>query len=339
MSLQLQLLYFVVATFFHEVAVAEAFGHVAYNDSSKCVVYKALPACFGPQLPAEGLAGYLMRAIPPNACHAIENPPAPRKASEKYIALIQGCGCSFAEKVLHAQQAGYQAAVVYNVDSEQLITMTSDDKEIQQQIEIPSLFTGESVSLHMEKTSQCEKGAYIRLLPPKYYFAPYQGNAKMLQDTRIMRDMFYIIITTISIMVGIRWCKKARKIKLYTYKPGDKHESCVICMSEYKEGDLLKILSCSHAYHCGCIDTWLHTQTGKKTCPFCKQPVNTHGQGELLLEQAHEDVNEEEEEEEQGQEYDAFREEYEDDEYRDGEQDNASSVEGECFNSLENSTI
>uniref|UniRef100_A0A8B9EDF9 PA domain-containing protein n=1 Tax=Anser cygnoides TaxID=8845 RepID=A0A8B9EDF9_ANSCY len=106
-----------------------------------CCVFQTL---LWPPLPAEGLAGYLMRAIPPNACHAVENPPAPRKASEKYIALIQGCGCSFAEKVLHAQQAGYQAAVVYNVDSEQLITMTSDDKEIQQQIEIPSLFTGES---------------------------------------------------------------------------------------------------------------------------------------------------------------------------------------------------
>uniref|UniRef100_A0A493TV35 RING-type domain-containing protein n=1 Tax=Anas platyrhynchos platyrhynchos TaxID=8840 RepID=A0A493TV35_ANAPP len=53
------------------------------------------------------------------------------------------------------------------------------------------------------------------------------------------------------------WCKKARKTKLYTYKRGDKHDSCVICMSDYKEGDLLKILSCSHAYHCSCIDTWL----------------------------------------------------------------------------------
>uniref|UniRef100_A0A8V1ABC0 PA domain-containing protein n=1 Tax=Gallus gallus TaxID=9031 RepID=A0A8V1ABC0_CHICK len=102
--------------------------------------------------PARGLMGYLMRAIPPNACHTMLNPPAPRKASEKYIALIQGCDCPYAEKVLRAQQAGYQAAVVYNVDSEELMSMMSDDKEIQQQIKIPSLFTGESVSLHLQKT-------------------------------------------------------------------------------------------------------------------------------------------------------------------------------------------
>uniref|UniRef100_A0A8C2TUT3 PA domain-containing protein n=1 Tax=Coturnix japonica TaxID=93934 RepID=A0A8C2TUT3_COTJA len=97
-------------------------------------------------LPAEGLMGRLMRAIPPNACHTVLNPPAPRKASEKYIALIQGHDCPYAEKVLRAQQAGYQAAVVYNTDSEDLMSMMADDKEIQQQIKIPSLFTGKSPS-------------------------------------------------------------------------------------------------------------------------------------------------------------------------------------------------
>uniref|UniRef100_A0A8B9RQQ1 PA domain-containing protein n=1 Tax=Accipiter nisus TaxID=211598 RepID=A0A8B9RQQ1_9AVES len=117
----------------------------------------SLPACFGPRLPAEGLTGYLVRVIPPNACHAIENPPAPRNASETYIALIQGYNCSYVKKVLHAQQAGYHTAVVHNVDSEQVITMTADDEEIQQLIKIPSLFTGQSVSLHLQRTSQYEK--------------------------------------------------------------------------------------------------------------------------------------------------------------------------------------
>ncbi|KAM6113496.1 E3 ubiquitin-protein ligase RNF13-like [Phoenicopterus ruber ruber] len=337
MNLWLHLLYFVVAAAFYNTALAESFGYVAYNDSSKCVAYKALPACFGPRLPAEGLTGYLMRVIPPNACHAIENPPAPRKASEMYIALIQGYDCSFLEKVLHAQQAGYQTAVVYNVDSEQLITMTADDQEIQQLIKIPSLFTGQSVSLHLQRTLQCEKGTYISLLPPKHYLSPCQDNTKMLQETSSMRefrDLLYVTIATISIMVGLSWYKRACKIKLHTYKQGDKYESCVICMAEYKEGDHLKILSCSHAYHSACIDAWFHTQPRKKTCPFCKQVVNTCGRGDLLPEQAGEDVNEEEQDHEDN----AFREGHED-EYAEEEKEDASTVEGEGFHALENSTI
>lgn len=54
MNLWLQLLPFVVTAAFCNVTLAEIFAYVAYNDSSKCIAYKALPAYSGPQLPAEG---------------------------------------------------------------------------------------------------------------------------------------------------------------------------------------------------------------------------------------------------------------------------------------------
>lgn len=335
MNLRPQVLHLVVAAAFYNTALAEVLGYVAYNDSSKCIAYKALPACFWPQVLVEGLTGYLMRAIPTNACHATESPAAPREASEMYIALMQGYDCSSVEKAHCGQQAGYQTAVVYSVDSEQLNTMMADDKEIQQLIKI-SLFTGQSVSLHLRGTLQCVKGAYIRLLPPKTCLSLCQVNAKMLQKTFIMqdfRDIFHII-AAISVMVGLSWYKRAHKLKLHTYKQGDKYETCVICMADYKEGDRLKILSCSHAYHIICINIWFHTQSRKKTCPFCKQVVNTYGQGDLLPEQAGEDVNEEE----QGYEDNASREGH-DDEYVEKEKDDASTVEGEEFDVLEDITI
>uniref|UniRef100_A0A8C0F4T7 Uncharacterized protein n=1 Tax=Bubo bubo TaxID=30461 RepID=A0A8C0F4T7_BUBBB len=93
MNLWLQLLHFVDAAAFYDAALAEVFGYKAYNDT-------------------EGLTGYLAGVILPNACHAILQ--HQKKASERYIALIQGYDCSF---------AGYHMALVYNVDSEQLITM------------------------------------------------------------------------------------------------------------------------------------------------------------------------------------------------------------------------
>ncbi|XP_062452567.1 E3 ubiquitin-protein ligase RNF167-like [Rhea pennata] len=366
MNLLLHLLHCMVTTFFYDTAVAETFSHVVYNHNSKCVAYKALPACFGPPLPVEGLTGYVIRVTPPKACHAIEHPPATSNTSETYIALIQASGCSFVKKVLHAQQAGYQAAVVYNVDSEKLMNMMSDDKEAQQQIEIPSVFTGESVFLHLQRTLHYEKGTCISLLPPKHYFNPCQDAAKILWDTTwqywllLMKHpsyyllhcieqefgfMFNVIIATISLVVGMSWYKKAHQITVRTYQQGDKYETCVICMAEYEEGDQLKILPCSHAYHCACIDTWLHTQPGKKTCPFCKQQVNTHGQCVRLdvrnnpPENTGEGLNEEEEEEEQSHEDSAFRE-GPGDEYAEGEKDDyASTVEEEGFDDLENSTI
>lgn len=332
-SMNLQLLLLVVfAAAFCNVALAEGFAYVAYNDSYNCLDYKALLAYFGPQLPAEVLTGYLTRVIPPNACHAIENPPKPRKASEMCIALIEGYGCSLVEKVLQAQQAGYQSAIAYHVNSDQPITVVADDKEIQQLIKIPSLFIGQSVFLCLERALQGEEGAYIRLLTPKHDLGACQDIAKMLPARCIVQDFkaVFVIMTTISIIVGLRWRKRAYKIKLHKYKRGDKYETCPICMEEYKEGECLKVLSCSHAYHGACIDTWFNTQP---TCPICKQVVNTYERGDLP-EQAGEDDNEEEQDPEDI----AFGEGYEDG-YVEEEKDDASTAEGEWSDAPEKATI
>lgn len=47
-------------------------------------------------------------------------------------------------------------------------------------------------------------------------------------------------------------------------------ETCVICLSAYHSGDLLKQLPCKHIYHAHCLNGWLHRSN---TCPLCKYPV------------------------------------------------------------------
>uniref|UniRef100_A0A8C8VIR3 RING-type E3 ubiquitin transferase n=1 Tax=Pelusios castaneus TaxID=367368 RepID=A0A8C8VIR3_9SAUR len=242
----------VTAFLLFDVDLTEAFGHVIYNHDSTCVGFDCLPACFGPPLPSDGLMGYLIEAVPANACDPIEGPPASSNSSEVFIALIRRSGCPFGVKVLHAQQAGYKAAIVHNVNAEQLVSMVADDKEIRQQIAIQSVFMGKSASKHLKRASRYEKGDF--------------------------GFMINVVVCTITLVVCARWYKKGQKITVCTFKRGDKYDTCVICMAEYEDGDQLKILPCSHAYHCACIDTWLHTQPRNKSCPFCKQRVSTEVQ-------------------------------------------------------------
>jgi len=43
-------------------------------------------------------------------------------------------------------------------------------------------------------------------------------------------------------------------------------QMCLVCREEYKTNDPVKILSCTHSYHKGCIDKWFEDH---KTCPIC----------------------------------------------------------------------
>ncbi|KAF9921339.1 hypothetical protein FBU30_008677 [Linnemannia zychae] len=43
---------------------------------------------------------------------------------------------------------------------------------------------------------------------------------------------------------------------------------CLVCMSEYEEGEDMRALKCHHGFHQACIDKWL--TTGANKCPVCR---------------------------------------------------------------------
>ncbi|KAI8600309.1 hypothetical protein EDD21DRAFT_306735 [Dissophora ornata] len=43
---------------------------------------------------------------------------------------------------------------------------------------------------------------------------------------------------------------------------------CLVCMSEYEEGEDMRALKCKHGFHLECIDKWL--TTGANKCPVCR---------------------------------------------------------------------
>jgi len=52
--------------------------------------------------------------------------------------------------------------------------------------------------------------------------------------------------------------------------PGAETPTCAICMEDYKDGDELRELPCSHDFHVPCADRWLAIN---HTCPLCRKPI------------------------------------------------------------------
>ncbi|XP_060553995.1 uncharacterized protein LOC132715041 [Ruditapes philippinarum] len=63
-------------------------------------------------------------------------------------------------------------------------------------------------------------------------------------------------------------------LPIHTYKTpcsGDNDDNktdCLVCLSEFTEGEKLRTLPCCHIYHVDCIDEWLRRNA---ICPVCRQ--------------------------------------------------------------------
>ncbi|XDV19757.1 hypothetical protein PO909_025173 [Leuciscus waleckii] len=260
----------------------QAYIYAHYSNMTS-MLFEDLPSLFGFPLPKDGLMGVLVEARPQNACTPIDPPPVSPTPSDpttnsttKYIVLIRRYDCNFDIKVLHAQQAGYSAAIVHNMFSNSLLSMGSSNDTIANDIEIPSVFTSYYASQILRSFIIPEKGAFVILKPEfsfplSYYLIPFTG----------VVGMIIIVMVVILVVRCVQHRKRLRKNRLskeqlkkiptHKFAKGDEYDVCAICLDEYEEGDKLRVLPCSHAYHCKCVDPWL-TLT-KKTCPVCKQRV------------------------------------------------------------------
>ncbi|KAJ3599118.1 hypothetical protein NHX12_033081 [Muraenolepis orangiensis] len=248
----------------------------AYSFDNKTGNFDDLPARFGYRLPSDGLKGFLIGARPENACVPIEPPPITDNVTGAFIVLIKRFDCNFDIKVLNAQKAGYKAAIVHNVDSDDLISMGSNDLDVMKQIDIPSVFISEDTANSLKEDYTYDKGGHVVLMPDfslplEYYLIPFL----------IIVGICLILIVVFMITKFVQDRHRARrsrlrkdqlkKLPIHKYKKGDVYDVCAICLDEYEDGDKLRVLPCSHAYHSKCVDPWL-TKT-KKTCPVCKQKV------------------------------------------------------------------
>lgn len=52
------------------------------------------------------------------------------------------------------------------------------------------------------------------------------------------------------------------------FEATERDNTCVICLEDMEDPDPVRLLSCNHAFHAECIDTWLTVR--RSCCPLCK---------------------------------------------------------------------
>ena len=67
--------------------------------------------------------------------------------------------------------------------------------------------------------------------------------------------------------------------------------SCTICLEDYEDGEILRVLPCNHCFHDECIIPWLTDRA--PTCPLCKAIMEVEREGDSDVEESDDDSDDE----------------------------------------------
>ncbi|KAI0979990.1 hypothetical protein GJ496_007766 [Pomphorhynchus laevis] len=257
-------------------------------DDNNSIIYDlpSLSSNFGSDIDTDGNTGYLYISKPIEACESIL-PPNFFNYTKPFIniALIRRSpevsACPFDHKIYNAQLAKYDAAIVFNNQGDDLLSMQPSGAHPNNEIKIPSVFVG------------LKSGKILMEFERKNSSFPFKIQLRRdeLHGVKIYLIPFVcILIFALSLMLIIlilRFIARYRReranrlprsalkhIPVKRYTKADGYETCVICLDDYTEGVKIRILFCGHVYHCKCIDPWL--LYNKRTCPVCKRKVLRH---------------------------------------------------------------
>lgn len=125
-------------------------------------------------------------AEPPEACQPIKPPPEWDNRFDKYIALIARSNCTFEQKVRIAQNASYDAVIVYNVHSDNLEPMHAKNST---GIYIPSVFISWT------------KGVYLKMYANKYNFVIINSEVPFNIQTHLILPFAVVVGICFIIMI------------------------------------------------------------------------------------------------------------------------------------------
>ncbi|CAG7902316.1 unnamed protein product [Brassica rapa] len=239
-----------------------------------------LPAKFDGSVPRNGICGALFVANPLDGCSPLLPPSnSSQQRTTKFALIIRG-GCSFEDKLLHAQTSGFfQAVIVYdNLDNEDLLIMKVNTKEITISAVFVSNVAGEILSKYARgRESEC------------CIYPPAKGTAWTVLAISFFSLLLIITFFLLAFFAPRHWTqwrgrhsnrtvsldpKLVRTLPTFTFSDSFRGgDTCAICLEDYRFGDSLRLLPCQHAFHLSCIDSWL-TKWGT-SCPVCKHDIRT----------------------------------------------------------------
>ncbi|GKV41445.1 hypothetical protein SLEP1_g48981 [Rubroshorea leprosula] len=240
-------------------------------------VFPDLPAKFGRNLNSSGICGALVVVDPENACSSLRNGVRSNRTDQKRFALIVRGDCAFEEKIRNAQDGGFDAAIVYDDRNRgSLVYMMVDPKEIT----VHAVFVSKAAGEFLKEYANGEEGECC-------IFPPYNGRAwtvLAIYFITVLAITVFLVITFLTPRNWLNWhgrdhfCRSvdSRMVeRLPRFAFNSAHfsqnrigETCAICLEDYKDGEVVKVLPCQHDFHSGCVDSWL-TKWGT-FCPVCK---------------------------------------------------------------------
>ncbi|CAK7334221.1 unnamed protein product [Dovyalis caffra] len=220
------------------------------------LTFPDLPAKFALSLNGSRVCGSLHVANPPNACPPLLNrfESNGTKGGIRFALIIRG-ECAFEDKIKNAQSAGFRSAIVYDdKDNRNLIYMMVNPEGIKVHAVFVSKYAGEILKERARgKEGEC-------CIYTSHSDAAWTVLAISLISVIVI--LGFLIIAFVTPRNWLYWrqmnarCKSVdskmvEALPCFTFRNASSSqchvgETCAICLEDYKDGEVLKVLPCHH---------------------------------------------------------------------------------------------